>query len=369
MTAGAAVVVGGGFYGCAIAEALSRAGLSVVLMEAAGELLTRSSYNNQARLHGGYHYPRSFSTAFRSRLNLARFMRDFRPAVEAGFSKLYAIARHNSKVSARQFVAFCQQIDAPIQLAEERFERLFSSRLIERVFLAEEYVFNAAALRRIMRQRLTERGVAVRCGSPVLAVEAAPAGGYAVVPATGAVLAADFVFNCTYSGLNGIRGVASTAHQLKHEITELALVKLPPELAGVAVTVMDGPFFSFMPFPDRRLSTFTHVRYTPHASWLETAAEAGPPDRRLRDYVAESRFPFMVRDAMRYMPALARAEHKDSLFEVKTVLAKNEVDDGRPILFEWAPESPRLVSVLGSKIDNIYDVLIAVEEHIRDHCP
>jgi glycine/D-amino acid oxidase-like deaminating enzyme len=371
MTAGAprAVVIGGGFYGCAIAEFLSRAGLAVVLLEAEDELLTRSSYHNQARLHGGYHYPRSFSTAFRSRINLARFIDDFRPAVEADFIKLYAVARHNSWISARQFESFCQQIDAPIRPAGERFERLFSDRLIERVYRAEEYVFNAAVLRSLMRRRLAEAGASVRCGSRVFGVEVEASGGSRVVLASGQSLPADFVFNCTYSGLNAIRGMSAAAHQLKHEITELALVELPPELAGISVTVMDGPFFSFMPFPDRRLSTLTHVRYTPHASWLESGSETRSPHGRLLDYAADSRFPFMVRDAARYMPVLAETHYRDSLFEVKTVLAKNEVDDGRPILFEWAPDRPRLVSVLGSKIDNIYDVLIAVEEHIREHRP
>jgi len=53
-----------------------------------------------------------------------------------------------------------------------------------------------------------------------------------------------------------------------------------------------------------------------------------------------------------YLPALAEAHHVDSLFEVKTVLVKNDEDDGRPILFV-----PGCYAVPGGKIDNIYDVL------------
>ena len=45
-----------------------------------------------------------------------------------------------------------------------------------------------------------------------------------------------------------------------------------------------------------------------------------------------------------------------SLFDIKTVLARNEEDDGRPILVEQSHEIPRVFSILGSKIDNIYDV-------------
>ena len=65
----------------------------------------------------------------------------------------------------------------------------------------------------------------------------------------------------------------------------------------------------------------------------------------------------MIRDAARYMPGLTEAVRKDSLFEVKTVLVKNETDDGRPILFEKSEALPGFYSVLGGKIDNIYDIV------------
>jgi hypothetical protein len=65
----------------------------------------------------------------------------------------------------------------------------------------------------------------------------------------------------------------------------------------------------------------------------------------------------MVRDSARYIPAIREAKYVESLFEVKTVLVKNEGDDGRPILFERHPGLPNCFSILGGKIDNIYDVL------------
>jgi hypothetical protein len=65
----------------------------------------------------------------------------------------------------------------------------------------------------------------------------------------------------------------------------------------------------------------------------------------------------MLRDAQRYLPCLQRARYRRSLFEYKAVLARNELDDGRPILFERSVPSPRLISILGGKMDNIYDIL------------
>jgi len=59
-----AVIIGAGFYGSAIAIYLARErGLkNIVLIERESALMLRASYNNQARVHNGYHYPRSFTT-------------------------------------------------------------------------------------------------------------------------------------------------------------------------------------------------------------------------------------------------------------------------------------------------------------------
>lgn len=361
------VVIGGGFYGCSVAKFLAHHGANVVLVEKSPDLLTRASYHNQARLHGGYHYPRSFNTAYRSRLNFLRFLYDYRSAIVTEFVKLYAIARVGSKVSPRQFESFCQNIEAPLQPARSSFTKLFSPRLIDSVYETQEYAFDAAILRHLLNEQLFQAGVSVKLGTTVVAIQSNSQQTHLEVwNNQGQCIVADYVFNCTYAGLNTIEGIALTKLRLKHEITEMALVKLPEDLKDISVTVMDGPFFSFMPFPDRKLSTFSHVRYTPHGAWLETADHAPNPYEVLDSIERQSSFGFMLRDAQRYIPCLAEASYCDSLFEVKTVLAKNEGDDGRPILFEAAPNQPRIVSILGSKIDNIYDALAAVEIYLSN---
>src|SRR5690606_30305966 len=85
-------------------------------------------------------------------------------------------------------------------------------------------------------------------------------------------LACRYVFNCTYSGLNQLKGdFPGTQMGLKHEVTEMALLRVPDALGERGITVMDGPFFSIMPFPARGLHTLSHVRYTPHQHWADEA--------------------------------------------------------------------------------------------------
>jgi len=357
-----AVVIGGGFYGCAIAIYLAKQrGLKdIVLVEQGSALLTRASYNNQARIHNGYHYPRSFTTAYRSRINLPRFVRDWPSAVNKDFTKLYAIARRNSKVTARQFQRFCREISASLEPVDISMRQLFEPRLIEEVFLAEEYVFDAKQLARWAQDELEEYGVRVlferRAGELSMFGNGKFQLRLTLANGQHQSIRSRYVFNCAYSGLNQLGGdFRGTAIPLKQEITEMALVRAPTVLSGLGITVMDGPFFSLMPFPPRGIHTLSHVRYTPHSSWQDQRAVN--PYQKLDQYAHETRFTRMQRDACRYLPAIQDVEYVDSLFEVKTVLAKNEVDDGRPILFESPRELPNYFSILGSKIDNVYDVL------------
>jgi hypothetical protein len=137
-------------------------------------------------------------------------------------------------------------------------------------------------------------------------------------------------------------------------------VDLPSALRGKGITVMDGPYFSLMPFPSTPYHTLSHVRYTPHGSYPTYEQAAGALGRGLA-----SRADRMIRDAARYVPALAQAVHRESIWGVKTVPARRDGDDARPIVLRRSDHG-RVISLLGSKIDNISDALRVAEEHLRD---
>ena len=362
-----AIIIGGGFYGSVIALYLAKTrGLRrVMLVEREAELMRRASYNNQARIHNGYHYPRSFTTAFRSRVNFPRFMQDWPQAVDQSFLKLYAIARRNSKVTAKQFERFCDEIGAKIKPAEISLKKLFEPRLIEDIFLVEEHAFDSTKLAEWAIKELRSTGIEVHYSTQALAIARAAVGNDLIVAlrkksGDTSYVTCRYVFNCTYSGLNQFSGdFPGTQTSLKHEVTEMALMQLPSDLQNIGITVMDGPFFSMMPFPARGLHTLSHVRYTPHFSWKD---ELGvDPYSILNDYSDATRVDRMVRDVGRYLPSIHKTTYVESLYEVKTILAKNETDDGRPILFERHPTLSGCYSILGGKIDNVYDVLEKLE--------
>jgi glycine/D-amino acid oxidase-like deaminating enzyme len=348
-----ALVVGGGFFGLCLALFLRSATRSILLVEAGGQLMERASRVNQARVHTGFHYPRSALTAGRSLVLHRRFARDFPQAIDDRFEMLYAVAARRSKVSAKRFFRMFTDMGAPIRTASPQALSLFDRQQIDGVFSCVEHAFDFRQLRRQLAGNLDAAGVDIMLETQAVAIEEKD-GAARVTLSDGSEVVAKRVFDVTYSSINRLRQSAGLPLlSLKHEATEVALMTPPAELSGLGVTLMDGPFFSMMPFPSEGLYSLTHVRYTPGASWVDTPSSLDAGHRLVEPCASRARY--MQQDAARYLPALAGSQWQRSLFEVKTVLRRSEGDDARPIVYRTDPGS-RLVSILGGKLDNIYDL-------------
>jgi glycine/D-amino acid oxidase-like deaminating enzyme len=360
------LVIGGGFYGLRIGTMMAGAGRTTALLEREMRLLSRASFNNQARVHGGYHYPRSVLTAMRARHLYARFRREFASAIDGDFQHVYAIARHQTKVGAREFAEFCRRIGAPLSPAPRAIAAQFDANTVEQSFLADEVVFDAHTLADLAMSQALAAGMFCMPGVEVIAIEPGPVRRLRVHWRAGANMGttdADWVVSATYSALNDVLIQSGLEPiPLIHELTEIAIVRPPQLLRGYGVTVMDGPFWSLLPFPALGAYSLSHVRYTPHTRWNSedtVAGVAASSSSRSRD---ASYAMLMQRDAERFLPIMREAEHLTSLWETKTVLPRSAGDDSRPILVRQHPDAPGLVSVLGAKIDSVYDV----EDELRD---
>ena len=67
------IIIGGGLYGLYSALLCGKHGQSVLVLEYDDKPFQRATYINQARVHQGYHYPRSYSTAIKSAYYFERF--------------------------------------------------------------------------------------------------------------------------------------------------------------------------------------------------------------------------------------------------------------------------------------------------------
>lgn len=363
-----AAIIGGGFFGCRLALELKRQGYDrVLVLEREADILTRASFANQARVHRGYHYPRNFLTALRSRVNFPRFEEEYRDCLDTAFEHYYAVSRISSLsgISAARFHTFCDRIGAPLEPAPSDVRRLFNPVLIEDVFAVREYAFDAVKLRRTLRAQMARLGVVVALDTDVRTVHRAPNGRVEIAwlrdGRFGRVVA-ERAFNCGFARANRLLSDSGLPLlPLRYELAELALVTPPAALDHRAITVVCGPFFSLMPFPSRGLHSLSHVRYTPHVAWTDgpDAPPDGPPSPAR--WGRASRYPHMIADAARFVPVMRECRYADSLWEIKTGLPQSKTDDSRPIIIAGTPGLANLHTIVGAKIDQVYDLLAELD--------
>ena len=94
---------------------------------------------------------------------------------------------------------------------------------------------------------------------------------------------------------------------------------------------------------------------------VSTIREALAAEENPEDTARRSRFSAMRQDAARFVPLMARCRQERSIWETKVLLPRNDDDDGRPILFRENHGMQGLHCIVGGKIDNVFDILEALE--------
>ena len=204
------IIIGGGFFGSIVALKLKELhNANVQIIEREDDLLLRASYNNQARVHNGYHYPRSILTALRSRINFPRFLNDFKEAIDDSFDKYYAIGKIQSKINRLQFVNFCKKIGAPLFDAEEKITKLFDQNYIDGIFKVREVAFDPVILKDLVKKKLEKARIPIKYNYEVISLKEKEDNKIEIKikqTSNGNIetIHSDYVYNCTYSCINNI---------------------------------------------------------------------------------------------------------------------------------------------------------------------
>lgn len=364
------VIIGAGLYGLYAAWFCAKAGQQVIVLEQEKAPFMRATYINQARVHMGYHYPRSLSTAIKSAGYFERFVSDFGFCIHDRFEQIYATSTNFSWTSATEFKKFCA--DAKIPCSEYPAEKYFNSNMCDGVFLTQEYTYDAFLLRDYLVEELAKYpNVKLVYGVKLQEIE--KVGAEYVATCAEGVYAAPFILNATYAAVNNVlnlvKGVEVEKFALKHELCEIILCEVSESLKNVGLTIMDGPFFSLMPFGKTGLHSLTSVTFTPHKTDYNEVpgfACTGKADGECKSNLLGNcnSCHYKPVTAWEYMSALARKyikeEHaftyKESLFSMKPILKASEIDDSRPTVIKVASKDPTFVSVLSGKINTVYDL-------------
>lgn len=370
------IIIGAGLYGLYAAAFCAERGQRVLVLEYDDAPFQRATYINQARVHMGYHYPRSLTTAVKSAGYFRRFTEDFGFCIHDKFEQIYATSGKFSWTNAKQFQEFCRA--AEIKCEEVASSKYFKDGMCDGAFLTEEYTYDAKILQKYYEDRLFGNSAVTflfhaRIDKIVKREET-----YEIVLADGKSYETGYVLNATYASVNQIIGKVEDASsggfaremfQIKYELCEIILCKPSEQLKDIGITVMDGPFFSIMPFGKTGLHSLTAVTFTPHI----TSYDARPsfscqngmegscsPENLGNCSICpnkpESAWPYMSHLADKYMKPEYAYTYVESLYSMKPILKSSEVDDSRPTAIRTMSANPTFVSVLSGKINTVYDL-------------
>lgn len=362
------IIIGAGLYGLYSALFCCRKGEKILVLECDPTPFRRATYINQARVHQGYHYPRSISTAMKSAGYFERFNKDYAFCVNKEFDQIYATSSEYSWTNGSQFKDFCRAANIPCE--ELHPERFFKKGMCDGAFLTREYTYDAMILKDYFLEKLSEFSdrLEIRYQTMIRSVEKT-SDAY-IISTDNEKYKSSFVLNATYAGTNQILDmVGFEKFGIKYELCEIILCDVNDKLKEIGFTVMDGPFFSIMPFGKTGLHSLTSVTFTPHTTSYDGVPTFACQSKsngycspfhlgNCNDCPAKpvSAFPYMANLAKKYMLDDYGFTYKSSLFSMKPILMSSEIDDSRPTVIRTYSENPTFVGVLSGKINTVYDL-------------
>jgi hypothetical protein len=369
-------VIGGGIFGCYAALYLAKKGLSVLLLEKEKQLFRKASIVNQARLHGGYHYPRSVATAIMSDENKARFTSEHKGFINFSYQKYYAVDRFGSMTDNRQFERFCEYVDLKCEPVKEH--PLFNFRRLEGLYKTTEYTFDPYLIAAYYKQLISEnKNIQVLLHSEVKnATKSNDKWHISIQDISNQEtieIVSPSVVNATYAGSNGINRIFEQSEiELQHEIAEMAFVT-SPTLCDIGLTVMDGQFGSLMPYGKSGLHSLSSVAYTHH----KVSHEPSPnfdcqkinincrpnflSDCNTCSAQPKSAFHKMSAQMRHYFSDKVEWQYYFSKYTIKSKLRANHIDDGRPTEISKTSSKPDFYCIFAGKINSIYEIERVIE--------
>jgi hypothetical protein len=344
-------VIGAGIFGSTTAIKLAESGYAVDLYEREREVLQEASGINQFRLHRGYHYPRSKATALSSKDSEESFRTEYAGAIIDSVMHHYAIAREKSKITAAEFIQFCDECGLEY---EETDLPYLTRETVEAIFKVRESLIDPIKLRNIVTQRLMNTSVRTLFNTEF---KEADSDQY------------EYVVNCTYANLNAVfAGSPGSQKEYQFELCEKPILQLPSIFKNQSLVVMDGPFTCIDPFSDTGYHVMGNVVHAIHATnvghfpivpsayeqLLNTGVVENPAITNIDKFIEAAAF---------FMPEIREAKHIGSMYTIRTVLPNVDRTDERPTLVY--PATAKVINVFSGKIGNSVKAAAEVLRYLR----
>lgn len=233
-------IVGAGWYGCHLAAIALEAGNKVTLYESESSVFAKASGNNQNRLHLGFHYPRAFETRIQSQIGFNWFMERYATLTSGIKNNFYGISENNSLID---FVTY-EQIMKTSGLNFSRVNNDFGFKGLSQIIRVDERLILTNKAKKYFTNLLKSQinyNQSVDLSDD--GVEQLKKG-------------FDFIVDCTWRTAD-----PNDSNEFYYEPCIYFKYK-KNEIIDIAITIMDGPFFSLYPNSEQYHS-LTSVEHGP----------------------------------------------------------------------------------------------------------
>lgn len=324
-------VIGGGWYGCHLTLALLADGHDVELHEMGATLFGGASGANPARLHKGFHYPRSRLTRAACQDHAEAFMAAYGDFTRTIPCNIYAVAAEDSMVD---FGTFRQVLQGEVEFVTVERPADLGLEHVEGAILTGERHIVIEEARRFFAERL---GAVVRYGRTTGCLDD---------PAW------DLTIDCTFCALD------EEAID-RYEPCVTVLLEGPTDRA---VTIMDGPFPSIYPWSeDEGLCSLTSASLTPISKTCRTWAGARAVIAEQTADELQDRMFAMLQQIGRFWPA---ALDLFRIVDLRTGVRAMPRSGADARLVDVVQLSDRVLRVRAGKIDAVFRAEALIKERI-----
>ena len=357
------VVIGCGIFGAEIALKASNMGLSVKVFEANDDVLLGASMNNQNRLHLGFHYPRDIETGMQSIRGFDLFKNKYKKCIQSAFLNTYFIADNNSLTGIDDYLVFCKKLGIP-------FENIMSTDLpiklegARKGISCKEVVYDCEILRDIVKKNIKKNNIDISLNSTIKEIYKID-NLFTLKSSSEEEIDAKVVINATYGASSFLtEQLGLSVPERQYEYTAVPIIEL--DIDRIGITIMDGPFFTILPFGKTNKFLLYHVKLSVidseisnklNLKWL--SKESSP----LRKLDKDEYFGRMINECKNFIPALKNSKLIDFLEGPRMVLSKKDDTDARPSLIR---NHDNYFEVFSGKIDHSIWVAEEIGKNLKE---
>ena len=344
------VIIGAGLFGIYASIDLDKRGYKVLLIEKEKTPYSKASLINQARVHMGYHYPRSLTTA-KSSMNFSeRFIFEHKDFLNSSFTSLYGIERYGSLTNKSQFIRFTKFLN--LYCEEIKIPNIFKNQRLEALFKVQEFTFDTFLLREYYLSKLGNSKI-IKYFNCFLEKVYKGKNKWNLKLKLGNKsdiwVSTNNVVNATYASINSINEIFKLDKlNVENQLSEIVLIYCE-SLSKYGLTVMDGPFISIIPYGNSGLHSLTSVSYTHHNNFTHQKLYS------LEKNKPRSNSTKMIKQLKNYLSDHEKIYNHGSLFTVKTKLKKSHINDSRPTNIIKLNDNPGFYQLFSGKISSIYE--------------